>query len=137
MTREPSEPSEPAQPAQAPEELLISAIDQLPAEDRQAVLTWLVARLGGPLPINLPRQLLTHSQLPAASRERAAAMVFEHRQASLSEEQRVVPVRFSASQHAALQAWCQEHGFSMATVVRGLVARFLAARASDADPDNP
>ena len=39
--------------------------------------------------------------------------------------QQVVPVRFAADQHAALRAWCAEHGFSMATVVRGLVARFL------------
>jgi hypothetical protein len=39
--------------------------------------------------------------------------------------QQVVPVRFAADQHAQLRAWCSEHGFSMATVIRGLVARFL------------
>jgi hypothetical protein len=39
--------------------------------------------------------------------------------------QQVVPVRFSTEQHAQLRAWCTEHGFSMATVIRGLVARFL------------
>ena len=39
--------------------------------------------------------------------------------------QQVVPVRFAADQHAELRTWCSEHGFSMATVIRGLVARFL------------
>jgi hypothetical protein len=39
--------------------------------------------------------------------------------------QQIVPVRFSSEQHAQLRQWCSEHGFSMATVIRGLVARFL------------
>ena len=39
--------------------------------------------------------------------------------------QQMVPVRFSSEQHAQLRQWCSEHGFSMATVIRGLVARFL------------
>ena len=39
--------------------------------------------------------------------------------------QQVVPVRFPAEQHAQLRDWCAEHGFSMATVIRGLVTRFL------------
>lgn len=39
--------------------------------------------------------------------------------------QQMVPVRFSTDQHAQLREWCAEHGFSMATVIRGLVARFL------------
>jgi hypothetical protein len=40
-------------------------------------------------------------------------------------EQQMVPVRFSSDQHAQLRQWCSEHGFSMATVIRGLVSRFL------------
>ena len=40
-------------------------------------------------------------------------------------EQQMVPVRFSSEQHAQLRQWCSEHGFSMATVIRGLVSRFL------------
>jgi hypothetical protein len=42
--------------------------------------------------------------------------------------QQVVPVRFPAEQHAQLREWCAEHGFSMATVIRGLVARFLESQ---------
>jgi hypothetical protein len=37
----------------------------------------------------------------------------------------MVPVRFPADQHARLREWCAQHGFSMATVIRGLVAKFL------------
>ena len=40
----------------------------------------------------------------------------------------MVPVRFSTDQHAQLREWCAEHGFSMATVIRGLVARFLESQ---------
>jgi hypothetical protein len=33
--------------------------------------------------------------------------------------------RLPDEQHARLKSWCAEHGFSMATVVRGLVENFL------------
>jgi hypothetical protein len=33
----------------------------------------------------------------------------------------VVPIRLPTEQHAALREWCSEHGFTMATVVRGKV----------------
>jgi hypothetical protein len=121
-----------------PEQVLLAALDALPADDRQAVLAWLLGRLGGPIAdVSVLRTLLP-SRLPhSGNQERMAALIVGHGQASLSEDQRVVPVRFSAAQHAALQAWCQEHGFSMATVIRGLVARFLEERAAEATPPAP
>jgi hypothetical protein len=36
-----------------------------------------------------------------------------------------VPVRLSTEQHERLKRWCQANGFTMAVVLRGLVARFL------------
>jgi hypothetical protein len=36
-----------------------------------------------------------------------------------------VPVRLSVEQHERLKHWCQANGFTMAVVLRGLVARFL------------
>jgi hypothetical protein len=124
----------------SPEKLLLSAVDKLPPEDRQMVLAWLLSRLGGvPPEIGLLRSVLPSARLAGVGRERASAVIFGHSQGPLSEDQRVIPVRFSANQHAALQAWCQEHGFSMATVIRGLVARFLderAAEAPEAPPDD-
>jgi hypothetical protein len=40
----------------------------------------------------------------------------------------MVPVRFPAAQHQQLRAWCGDHGFTMATVVRGLVDQFLSGQ---------
>lgn len=37
----------------------------------------------------------------------------------------MVPVRLAEPQHRRLKKWCEEHNFSMAVVLRGLVERFL------------
>jgi hypothetical protein len=36
-----------------------------------------------------------------------------------------VTIRLPSDRHAELRAWCAEHEFTMAAVVRGLVERFL------------
>ncbi|HVM35921.1 MAG TPA: hypothetical protein VM784_11325 [Actinomycetota bacterium] len=41
-------------------------------------------------------------------------------------EYQMVPVRLAEAQHRRLKIWCEEHDFSMAVVMRGLVERFLA-----------
>ena len=41
-----------------------------------------------------------------------------------------VPVRLSVEQHERLKQWCQANGFTMAVVLRGLVARFLDDQAA-------
>jgi hypothetical protein len=41
-----------------------------------------------------------------------------------------VPVRLSTEQHERLKQWCQANGFTMAVVLRGLVARFLDDQAA-------
>jgi hypothetical protein len=110
-----------------PAALLVQAVGTLPPEDRDSVLAWLlrrdprrisVAALGQPdlarleaTQVGLVRDFIT-AQAPGAGRPQHGA-------------QQVVPVRFPAEQHAQLREWCAEHGFSMATVIRGLVARFL------------
>jgi len=38
---------------------------------------------------------------------------------------RTMPVRFPEPQYERLKQWCEQHGFPMAVVVRGLVERFL------------
>jgi hypothetical protein len=43
-----------------------------------------------------------------------------------------VPVRLSTDQHERLKQWCQANGFTMAVVLRGLVARFLDDQATRA-----
>jgi DNA-binding CsgD family transcriptional regulator len=41
---------------------------------------------------------------------------------------RTLPVRFPEQQYQRLKAWCEEHKFPMAVVVRGVVERFLDER---------
>jgi len=138
----PPEPPEPPGPAGAPGflapelvdapaqddpvVLLVSAIGTLPDEQRDLVLTWLLrqrpsiyrhtALSGAPqageaFGVRWPAE---EPLMPGASMRAAGAT-----------GQQVVPVRFPAEQHAQLREWCAEHGFSMATVIRGLVDRFL------------
>jgi len=113
--------------AKDPAALLVQAVGMLRPEDRDAVLAWLLRRdvrrinvaalgqtgLGGELAsqARLVGDFFT-AQTPPAGRPPHGA-------------QQVVPVRFPTEQHTQLREWCAEHGFSMATVVRGLVARFL------------
>jgi hypothetical protein len=40
-------------------------------------------------------------------------------------DSQLVTIRLPAERHAALRAWCAEHGFTMASVMRGLIERFL------------
>ena len=106
--------------------LLVKAVATLPDAERDQVYAWFLDRgitgsrpatFAGPGP--LPRQL----------REMSATLLSLQTAGGLPGAQpvgqQVVPVRFAADQHAALRTWCSEHGFSMATVIRGLVARFL------------
>jgi hypothetical protein len=41
---------------------------------------------------------------------------------------KMLPVRFPAKTHTQLKAWCEQHNFPMAAVVRGLVERFLESQ---------
>ena len=126
-------PQGPAGPSGGPEpeqaevvRLLVKAVATLPDAERDQVYAWFLDRgitgsqggtWAGPGP--LPRQL----------REMSATLLPLQTAGGLPGAQpigqQVVPVRFAADQHAALRTWCSEHGFSMATVIRGLVARFL------------
>jgi hypothetical protein len=133
------EPPEPPGPADAPGlpgpddpvVLLVSAIGTLPDEQRDLVLTWLLhqrpaiyrhtALRGTP-------QAGEALQAPWPAEE--PLMAGASMRAAGATGQQVVPVRFPAEQHAQLREWCAEHGFSMATVIRGLVARFLESQAA-------
>ena len=131
-------------PADAPDDaealdasrLLAQAVGQLPEADRDRVYSWLLrtglrpSRAGapGPLARRLGWSLGVRAGSQTQTREWGAAVVSELVRGSSSPAQQMVPVRFSADQHARLRAWCGEHGFSMATVIRGLVDRFLESQ---------
>jgi hypothetical protein len=118
---------EPQQPA---EDLLAEAVDALDPGDRRRVLAWLLGRLAaGPAP-HAPMDVWTSQLLQARSRGHGMLLA----QATPRGPQQVVPVRLPSEQHAQLRDWCQANGFSMATVIRGLVGRFLDERGENSGP---
>jgi hypothetical protein len=111
--------------AKDPVQLLVKAIGALPEADRDRVYTWLLRRGFQPGEAGL-------APIPGRSRRVSVATLLEQEfrpvpgvALTQASGQQMVPVRFSSEQHAQLRQWCGEHGFSMATVIRGLVARFL------------
>jgi hypothetical protein len=100
--------------------LLVKALAGLPPAERDEVYVWLLGRsMTGPY---------GSPQVPGRLREVSSQLLALQNAGGPSAAQtgqQLVPVRFSADQHAQLRAWCAEHGFSMATVIRGLVVRFL------------
>jgi hypothetical protein len=102
-----------------PRELLAKAIQQLDEEDRVRVTSWLLGRTFG----DPPRRGVAGAALLRDTRDRLLTPVSEGMPRG---DYQVVPFRLPAEQHAALRDWCAAHNFTMATVVRGLVERFLA-----------
>ncbi|WP_269858967.1 hypothetical protein [Streptomyces sp. RPT161] len=110
----------------SPAELLLRAVDTLPKDERDRVLTWLIAP--APRSAQTAWELQSYNQgLVSQLREMTPGVsaALRRRTAAQGEELQVVPVRLTGDQHAVLREWCQDHGFSMATVIRGLVSRFL------------
>jgi hypothetical protein len=112
--------------AKDPAALLVQAVGTLRPEDRDAVLAWLLRRDGRRLSVAIGQTGLGGQ---VASQARLVGDFFTEQAPPAGRSpqgaQQVVPVRFPTDQHAQLREWCAEHGFSMATVIRGLVARFL------------
>jgi hypothetical protein len=133
---EPFVPPESTADAADASRLLVQAVGQLPPADRDRVYAWLLrtgfrsspAGVPGPLARRVGWELGRRQQVQTQTREWGEAVVAELVRGSSAPPQQMVPVRFSAGQHARLRAWCSEHGFSMATVIRGLVDRFLESQ---------
>jgi hypothetical protein len=123
---------------QSPVELVIKAVQALPDGERDTALGWLIER-------NAPSWGGAVAQAGAV---RAAAVargeerpdtgptpppgIFSRRfgeYGSLHGEHQSVLIRLPVEQHTRLREWCTKHNFSMATVVRGLVDRFLEQQA--------
>lgn len=127
--------------------LLLKSIESLPEKDRQKVLEYIVAVAlqeslagsSGAGPVLTAAPLVTQRSAPGfhISDELLGAVMkqWRSRPATLrvsrktlqrmDVEQQMVPVRFSKGLHERLKGWCEENGFSMAVVIRGLVERFL------------
>ncbi|MGA8117142.1 MAG: hypothetical protein WCA46_26205 [Actinocatenispora sp.] len=102
----------------SPVELVIAAIMTLPEEDRNEALAWLIDRG-------------THSSMPEHIPPLEPTLVQGalRRHASLHGEHQGILVRLPVEAHGQLREWCEQHNFAMATVIRGLVDRFLDQQA--------
>jgi len=113
-----------------PAELLAKALEGMTAEDRTRVVAWLLNRSLNPRPVG-PDIVTGTRQATAAAltalTSHETMPLFGRGQERRGEHQ-VVPIRLPTEQHSLLRDWCQEHNFTMATVVRGLVERFLEER---------
>ncbi len=131
----PDRPAEPTGSATAghdaptPAAFLLSALDSLEPDERQQVLRWLLENI--PHAATAAFDLSPDLRTPAGG-HRPPVHAREDLLLGLSDPSRggfqVVPVRLPSGDHARLRAWSQDHGFSMATVIRGLLARFLDER---------
>jgi ParG len=131
----PEKPPAAGQPGPAaakdPAQLLVKAIGALPEADRDRVYTWLLHR-------GFQTREAGVVAIPGRSRRMATLLEQDLQPVSgapltQASAQQMVPVRFSSEQHAQLRQWCSDHGFSMATVIRGLVSRFLEGQLPEGD----
>lgn len=118
---------------QAPEQLLARALENLSSADRERVTAWLLARMstgGGSGWLGKPERDQLLSVLSPGTGSLRELFGIQHLSVLAGRETQVVPVRLPTDLHARLRDWSAEHGFSMATVVRGLVSRFLDGQAA-------
>jgi hypothetical protein len=121
-------------------QLLVKGIRRLSEEEQDTVLAELLddridpspqgpGRLPGLLHHSFadPQTALISGQLSQVRRELGAE----------GGPWQTVPVRLSTEQHERLKQWCQANDFTMAVVLRGLVARFLDAQSRKAAGPEP
>ena len=139
--------------------LMVKAVRSLPPEEQDALLeamleprlaSWPGPDPGGPVPggpagPGLAAAEVVHGPIPAQrvyGPERGFGVTLPPLGPETGGPWQSVPVRLSTDQHERLKQWCQANGFTMAVVLRGLVARFLDDQAtrrsrSLADPPPP
>jgi hypothetical protein len=115
------------EPQPGPAEKLAELLETAPPEVRREITAWLLCQPRPAAPVTgepwvVPPHL---SVLPRSAGETAQRVRQLAESLPTDADQQMVTLRLPATRHAALRAWCAEHGFSMAAVVRGLVERFL------------
>ncbi len=105
--------------------MLLSAIRQLPERDQDLVLALLLEGMSG----NETWQLAVQRRDAGNRAHVALTGLMPPRSALLPDsDAKVVPIRFPQQRYDEFKAWCEEHQFPMAAVVRGLVERFLESQ---------
>ena len=103
-------------------ERLAQLLETLTSEERREITAWFLTR--GPGAMHwLPGPELRRSGAGVTT-ELHGRLPFANT-LSAGEESQLVTIRLPAERHQELRAWCADHGFTMAAVVRGLIERFL------------
>jgi hypothetical protein len=124
--------------------LMLKAVRSLPPEEQDALLeamleprllSWPAPGVAGPEPAEpgLPTGEVFHGPIPAQrvyGMQRGVGVTLPPLGPETGGPWQSVPVRLSTDQHERLKQWCQANGFTMAVVLRGLVARFLDDQAT-------
>lgn len=106
-------------------ELLVKAVRGLPQEEQDIILGTLLDRASAAAPPPTLTAAIPGQRGPWAH---VLPDLAPPRLSERGSTLRVVPVRLSVEQHDALKQWCETNDFSMATVIRGLVDRFLTTQ---------
>jgi hypothetical protein len=116
----------------SPAFLLAQLLDHAAPEDRHAITAWLLERSAAqhPAPDDLSTDLRIFTRRRVRDMEKSVAERLARSVLPAGEDSQLVTVRLPQSQHAQLRDWCAEQGFSMASVIRGLIERFLEAEAT-------
>jgi hypothetical protein len=92
--------------------LLFKAVRGLPEDEQRAVFEYFFERG-------------ITAERPPMARASVAGLTTLFPAQPIGPDRAMVPVRLSEAQHRRLKAWCAEHNFPMAVVIRGLIDRFL------------
>ncbi|WP_432986750.1 hypothetical protein [Dactylosporangium sp. CA-233914] len=107
---------------------LVELLETLPVATRQEITAWLLGRTD-----TTDRRALFAGEATRGHRLVGASALGPEPAAQgtlggllpVGTDSQLVTFRLPAERHAELRAWCTEHGFTMAAVVRGLIERFL------------
>ena len=105
-----------------PSAKLAELLEKASPDDRKVIVGWLLeSRLGVSAAdaedqVERPRTVKLFSGLPMG-------------------ESQLVTVRLPQELHGQLRNWCGEHGFTMASVIRGVIERFVSERRAAAEGD--
>jgi hypothetical protein len=115
----------------------VELLETLPQQERQEITTWLL-KLGHTRPTTPAGFGVAWSSDPSLQVHPTEVVSRAQRLTSAlpaGEDSQLVTLRLPAERHAELRAWCTDHGFTMAAVIRGLVERFLEQQEPKTTPD--
>src|SRR5216110_805830 len=96
-----------------PAKRLAELLETLPTEERSEITAWLLGQRYPGSPAILGR---AWPRMAGEAGRLAGAL-------PVGEDSQLDTIRLPAERHAQLRAWCAEHQFTMAAVVRGLIER--------------